>query len=99
MYITGGAVRPQQGYEKPYPPRCQATPRPLGPCYSCGGDHLIDDCPNKAPLMQGFCKECGIKHLFVDYPMNLENKLKATFSVVQVTQSLITLEIEVVAPI
>ena len=45
---------------------------PLGPCYNCGKNHWVQDCPylrkdkpqtmGLQPLLR-FCNDCGVKHL------------------------------------
>ena len=74
MFIAGG--------QPPRPPmQPKRTPAsPLGPCYRCGGEHLIRDCPELAqprqtnaglvPALTWFCVDCGIKHLISDCPTN-----------------------------
>ena len=51
---------------------------PPGPCYDCGGEHWIRDCPNPKqerkgefglPPLNKSCAECGIKHLVQDFPV------------------------------
>ena len=73
MFIANGLdERKRNMGPKLYNPR--TTP---GPCYECGGDHWVKDCPNLKgelkpvpkipPLMRG-CEDCGIKHLVQDCP-------------------------------
>ena len=66
---------------------------PPGPCYDCGGNHWIRDCPNPrrekknesgVPLLSRSCIECGIKHLVQDCPVLAEKKGKKTLNYVEV---------------
>lgn len=74
MFIANGLDEQKRSMgPRLYNPR--TTP---GPCYECGGDHLIRDCHNLktklkseseiSPLMRG-CNDCGIKHLVPDCPL------------------------------
>ena len=63
----------------------------VGPCYHCGGDHLIKDCPylhqprstHGVPDLTRYCVECAIKHLVPDCPMKLKKKRKATLNAIE----------------
>ena len=67
---------------------------PLGPCYNCLGNHLIRDCPHPrqsrqtnvttiVPALARYCLDCGVKHLVQNYPLNPEQKNKATVNLVE----------------
>ena len=92
MFIAGQAkARMPQAPKRP-------PNAPLGPCYNCGGDHLIKDCPyprqprqNQAlpavPALARYCLECGIKHLVSDCPLNPDQKGKATLNILETIPS------------
>ena len=83
---------------------------PLGPCYKCGGDHLIKDCPyprqprpcnvsSVVPALTRYCLDCGIKHVVPDCPLNPDKKAKATLNIVETIPSTSEQENEEVAPV
>ena len=67
----------------------------VGPCYHCGGDHLIKDCPylhqprstHGVPNLMRHCVECAIKHVVPECPMNPKNKRKATLNTIETIPS------------
>ena len=67
----------------------------VGPCYHCGGDHLIKDCPylhqprstHGVPDLMRHCVECAIKHLVPECPMNPKNKGKAPLNPIETIAS------------
>ena len=85
------------GQEKVGMPQVPKRPPnvPLGPCYHCGGDHLIKDCPylhqprstHGVPDLTRFCVECAIKHLVSECPLNPKNNRKATLNAVETIPS------------
>ena len=83
MFIAGQGRQQSSGM----PRRPPQPPAPLGPCYNCGGDHLIRECPHPrqprqqqqgvtsaVPALARYCLECGIKHLVMDCPLNPERR-------------------------
>lgn len=104
MFIAGQA-RPQMPMAPKRPPNA-----PLGPCYNCGGDHLIKDCPYPhqprqgnvspaVPALTRYCLDCGIKHVVPDCPLNPDKKAKATLNIVETIPSTSEQENEEVAPV
>ena len=75
----------------------QAPNLPLGPCYNCSGDYLINNCPyprkprpnptNNALALAKYCLECGIKHLVFDCSLNPKKKGKATLNLLETIAS------------
>ena len=69
MFIANGGIgRPMANQNQRL-----YKPSVVGPCYECGGDHLIKDCPNRRnqiPPIKRFCVDCAIKHLIQDCPAN-----------------------------
>lgn len=88
MFIAG-----QGATAKPtpaYPPRpyAAAPPQPMGPCYKCGGDHRIRDCPrNDIVRVNCFCSDCGTTHMIVDCPNNPNLKPNPTINVLSTIPS------------
>ena len=69
---------------------------PPGPCYNCGGDHWVRDCPHPrrerngepgVPPLTRYCADFGIKHLVQDCPIQADKKGKATLNYVEVLPS------------
>ena len=71
-FIANGMARPT-GPQGPRPYKSgPSLAAPPGPCYNCGENHWIRDCPyprkdrpqttGLQPLLR-FCNDCGIKHL------------------------------------
>ena len=98
-FIANGMARPvgPQG-PKPYKSGPQYATAPPGPCFDCGGDHWVRDCPNpkrgrqtvpRLPPFTRYCANCGIKHLVLDFPMNLEVTARAptTLNIIKVWPS------------
>ena len=88
-FIANGMARPT-GPQGPRPYKSGPSPAaPPGPCYNCGENHWIRDCPyprKDKPQMMGvqplarFCIDCGIKHLVQDCPMHPDKKGKTSLN-------------------
>ena len=69
---------------------------PPGPCYNCGGNHWLRDCPEPrrdkkvesgvAPLAR-HCSDCGITHLLHNCPELVAKQGKTTLNYVEVIPS------------
>lgn len=75
---NGGARQMGQPGQRPYKSGPNPATTPPGPCYNCGEDHWIRDCPHprrdtphgqaaappppRLPPLTRFCVDCGIKH-------------------------------------
>ena len=96
--LANGGYRPQGGYAKR-----STSPRadtPVGPCFECGGPHLVRDClvrkeKNLAtnaggyqpwPRVLWYCGGCGNDHLAKDCP-NKPAETKTSFGYVEVIPS------------
>ena len=90
-FIANGMARPT-GPQGPRPYKSGPSPAaPPGPCYNCGENHWIRDCPyprKDRPQATGvqplarFCIDCGIKHLVQDCPMHPDKKGKTSLNYV-----------------
>lgn len=97
-FVANGGTRPGgQPGPRPYRPRPPTSAAPPGPCFNCGGDHWVRDCPHprkerpttptlpppapSLPPLTRFCLDCGIKHFVQDCPKNPDNKGKATVGI------------------
>ena len=97
LWLIANGMQRQPGPMGPRPYRAgpnQGTPP--GPCYDCGGEHWIRDCPNPkrerkgepgVPPLTRYCGDCGIKHLVQDYLVQADKKGKATLNYVEVLPS------------
>ena len=91
-FIANGMARPT-GPQGPRPYKSGPPPAaPPGPCYNCGENHWIRDCPyprkdrplttRPQPLLR-FCNDCGIKHLVQDCPVHPDKKGKTTLNYIE----------------
>ena len=95
-FIANGGARQGGPGQPPRPYRPAQQAGPPGPCYHCGEDHWIRDCPylkdKKAsgpalPHLIRHCAECGIKHLVSDCPAKPGAKPPVTLNLVEVIPS------------
>ena len=86
-FIANGMARPT-GPQGPRPYKSGPT-APPGPCYNCGENHWIRDCPyprkdrpqttGLQPLLR-YCNDCGVKHLVQDCPVHPDKKGKTSLN-------------------
>ena len=92
-FIANGMTRPT-GPQGPRPYKSGPSPAaPPGPCYNCGENHWIRDCPYPRkdrpqpttavqPLAR-FCIDCGVKHFVQDCPLHPDKKGKTSLNFIE----------------